>query len=84
MKKNVILFLMILCQSVAMAQYNVGSSITKQTDIFGNTTTVHKDHYGNTTGTSITQKLTYSGIPQPNIKVITLTLKPGHGSIYYI
>ena len=56
MKKNVILFLMILCQSVAMAQYNVGSSITKQTDMFGNTTTVHKDHYGNTTGTSTTQK----------------------------
>lgn len=40
---------------VASAQYyGVGSSTTGRTDIFGNTTTTHRDGYGNTIGTSTT------------------------------
>lgn len=40
----------------AFAQYNVGTSTTTQTDIFGNTTTTHRNIYGQSTGTSTTSK----------------------------
>ena len=40
---------------VASAQYyGVGSSTTGRTDIFGNTTTTHRNGYGSTTGSSTT------------------------------
>ena len=36
------------------AQYNVGTSTSSRTDMFGNTVTTHRDTYGRTTGTSTT------------------------------
>lgn len=38
----------------AFAQYNVGTSTTTKTDMFGNTTTTHRNSYGLSTGTSTT------------------------------
>lgn len=40
----------------AFAQYNVGTSTTTKTDMFGNTVTTHRDEYGRTTGTSTTSR----------------------------
>ena len=45
--------LAVICSS-AFAQFNVGSSTTGGTDMFGNTVTTHRDSYGRTTGTSTT------------------------------
>ena len=45
--------LAVICSS-AFAQFNVGSSTTTCTDMFGNTVTTHRDSYGRTTGTSTT------------------------------
>lgn len=36
------------------AQYNVGTSTTGRTDMFGNTTTTHRDSYGRSVGSSTT------------------------------
>lgn len=55
--KKIFLFLIVaICPFVAIfAQYyNVGTSTTGRTDVFGNTTTTHRNCYGNTTGTSTT------------------------------
>jgi len=54
MKKAFIVTFFALLTSSAFAQFNVGTSITGRTDMFGNTTTTHRDAYGNTIGTSIT------------------------------
>ena len=57
MEKNFFItafFMLFSCAS--FAQYNVGTSTTSKTDIFGNTVTTHKDRYGNVTGTSTTGK----------------------------
>jgi len=52
MRKVITSFVLALFVTVANAQYyGVGSS-TSSTDSWGNTTTVHKDAYGNRTGTS--------------------------------
>lgn len=54
MKKVITSFVFALLATVANAQYyGVGSS-SSSTDPWGNTTTVHKDAYGNRTGTSTT------------------------------
>lgn len=57
--KKIVLFITGLCVSTAMAfaqSYNVGSSTTSETDIFGNTVTTHRDAYGRVIGTSTTGK----------------------------
>ncbi len=56
MKQYFISILIVLCPLLARAQHNVGTSTTVKTDVFGNTTTTHKDRYGHTTGTSTTGK----------------------------
>lgn len=55
MKKLFVTFAVCMIATVStFAQYNVGSSTTRQTDMFGNTVTTHRDAYGRTTGTSTT------------------------------
>jgi len=55
MKKLILSVIIASFATIANAQYyGVGSSTTGRTDIFGNTTTTHRDSYGNTIGTSTT------------------------------
>jgi len=56
MKKVFLTIATLLVTACAFAQFNVGSSTTSKTDIFGNTTTTHKDASGRVTGTSVTGK----------------------------
>lgn len=51
MKKTLMTLLAMTFAITASAQYNVGSS-TRRTDSFGNTTSTHRNQYGQTTGTS--------------------------------
>ncbi len=55
MKKLFVTFAACMFAAVSsFAQYNVGTSTTSRTDMFGNTVTTHRDAYGRTTGTSTT------------------------------
>ena len=55
MRKLFVTMIVCLMASVStFAQYNVGTSTTSRTDMFGNTVTTHRDAYGRTTGTSTT------------------------------
>ena len=55
MRKLIVFCFSIMLAAVANAQYySVGTSTTGQTDIFGNTTTTHRNSYGQSTGTSTT------------------------------
>ena len=57
MRKLIVFCFSIMLAAVANAQYySVGTSTTGQTDIFGNTTTTHRDNYGNRTGSSTTSQ----------------------------
>lgn len=46
----------ILATISTFAQYNVGTSTTTKTDMFGNTVTTHRNEYGTITGTSTTSR----------------------------
>jgi len=53
--KRIIFALLISISSITMnAQYHSGTSTTGTRDIFGNTTTPHRDSYGRVIGTSTT------------------------------
>ena len=55
MKKYLVTLAVCMIATVSsFAQYNVGTSTTSRTDMFGNTVTTHRDAYGRTTGTSTT------------------------------
>ena len=54
MKKFILSAVLAVISSSAFAQFNVGSSTSTRTDMFGNTVTTHRDSYGRTTGTSTT------------------------------
>lgn len=55
MKKVFFTLAIIFVATTANAQYyGVGTSTTGRTDIFGNTTTTHRDSYGRNIGTSTT------------------------------
>lgn len=56
MKKQKVLtiFAVLFTALSANAQYYVGSSTSNGNNIFGNTTTIHRDSYGNITGKSVT------------------------------
>ena len=56
MKKISVLVVLFMLRTSLFAQFNVGTSVSGQTDVFGNTTTVHKDSYGNKTGSSTSSK----------------------------
>ena len=54
MKKFILSAVLAVVSCSAFAQFNVGSSTSTRTDMFGNTVTTHRDSYGRTTGTSTT------------------------------
>src|SRR5574344_1533288 len=54
MKNLILSAVLAVMSSSAFAQFNVGSSTSTRTDMFGNTVTTHRDSYGRTTGTSTT------------------------------
>ena len=54
MKKFILSAALAVVSCSAFAQFNVGSSTSTRTDMFGNTVTTHRDSYGRTTGTSTT------------------------------
>lgn len=56
MKQQFIIALLAICPLASVAQNKVGSAVTGHPDIFGNTTTTHKDRYGNNQGTAVTGK----------------------------
>ena len=56
MKKFILSAVLAVISSSAFAQFNVGSSTSGRTDMFGNTTTTHRDSYGRTIGTSTTSR----------------------------
>ena len=51
MKKLMITMVAVMIAIAANAQYNVGTS-SRYTDSFGNSTSTHRNQYGETTGTS--------------------------------
>lgn len=61
MKKLIISTILAMFAVGAFAQYDIGTSTTSSTDIFGNTVTTHRDAYGRTTGTSTTSSPDYFG-----------------------
>ena len=54
MKKFILSAVLAVISNSTFAQFNVGSSTSTRTDMFGNTVTTHRDSYGRTTGTSTT------------------------------
>ena len=55
MKNSILSIIFIAFTITAQAQFNIGTSQDQGTDIWGNQKIVHKDQYGNTTGTSTTR-----------------------------
>ena len=62
MKKFILSAVLAVVSCSAFAQFNVGSSTSTRTDMFGNTVTTHRDSYGRTTGTSSTGRTDMFGI----------------------
>lgn len=55
MKKFILSAVLAVISNSTFAQFNVGSSTSTRTDMFGNTITTHRDSYGRTIGTSTTR-----------------------------